>query len=35
MNELENEKARQEVENGNTEYIGDTIEDFDKWANNL
>ncbi|WP_429971815.1 hypothetical protein ACQW5G_04195 [Fructilactobacillus sp. Tb1] len=30
--EAENEQARKEVESGNTHYIGDTIEDFEKWA---
>ncbi|NDR69863.1 XRE family transcriptional regulator [Lactobacillus sanfranciscensis] len=30
--DLENETSRQEVKNINTEYIGETIEDFDKWA---
>ena len=30
--DLENETSRQEVKNVNTEYIGETIEDFDKWA---
>lgn len=35
VNDLQGEIARQEAENGDTEYIGDTIEDFDKWISKL
>lgn len=35
VNDLQGKIAQQEAENDDTEYIGDTIEDFDKWVSKL